>query len=101
MSDDEIDALTLKNYGLRMEAIQLQRVDMERDIHLQSWTNQQAKATKETGKGKTKKQKPVFKSFDEFYDHKKAEKKVSGKQTEKDKKKSSMAETAKRINKRA
>ncbi|SDJ19787.1 hypothetical protein SAMN04488123_12016 [Natribacillus halophilus] len=98
MSDAEIDHLTLKNYGWRMKAIQLKRADIERDLHLQSWLNQQAKATKETGQGKNKKSKPVFKNFQEFYDHEKRVKQIEGKKTAKDEKKARMAEAAKRVN---
>lgn len=54
-------------YEARMHAYKLERIDKERDMHMQAWLNQQVKATKEKGK----KQVPIFKNFKEFYDYEK------------------------------
>lgn len=59
----EVEALTLDEYYLRLEAYQLQRIQFEEDLALQAWLNQQVQATK----GK-KNPKPVYTSFKKFYD---------------------------------
>lgn len=50
---------------MKMKAYNLSRVDIERDMHLQAWLNHQVQATKEQGK----KQIPVYKKFDEFFNY--------------------------------
>ena len=45
------------------KAIRLQQIDNARNIHLQAWLNQSAKATKKRGK----KTVPYFKTFNEFF----------------------------------
>lgn len=94
MSDDEIDHLTLKKYDWRMRAHQLKRVDVEHDIHLQSWTNQQVQATK--GKGTNVKSK--FNKFEDFFNKDKMIKKVEGKTPTQVSKKNRIAEMARRAN---
>lgn len=60
----EIDRITIAEYDLRLEAFQLRKLDsMNRDKML-AWDMQQVKATT-----KGKKPKPIYKSFDEFFDH--------------------------------
>ena len=62
---EKLGNITLNQYSLMMKAVNLKRVDREFEIHLQSWTNNQVKATKKTGKTT----KPYYKTFDEFYDY--------------------------------
>ena len=59
--------MTLYEYEMKMKAYNLARVDKEYDIYLSAWVNQLAGATKEKGK----KQVPVFKTFEDFFDYKK------------------------------
>ena len=61
----ELGRITLRQYFLMTRAIRLQLLDKERDIHAQTWLNQQAKGTKQRGK----KTVPYFKNFDEFFPH--------------------------------
>ncbi len=63
----DIEDMTLYEYELKMKAYNLARVDKEYDIYLSAWVNQLAGATKEKGK----KQVPVFKTFEDFFDYKK------------------------------
>ncbi|HAM79603.1 hypothetical protein [Ornithinibacillus bavariensis] len=71
----EIELLRLEEYFYRMEAYNLSRVDKERDMHLQAWLNNQVTFTKEQGK----KQVPVFKRFEDFFDYEKRLNEVEGK----------------------
>lgn len=64
--------MTLYEYDLKMRAHNLARVDKEHDMHLQAWLNYQVTATREQGK----KQVPVFKKFEDFFDYKKRLKEV-------------------------
>lgn len=86
----------------RMKAINMKRVDREQDMHMQAWLNHQVTASKSTGKGKNAKSKPVYEKFGDFYDYDKRMGKVTGKKTEKRKKRSEkaaqLAEIAKRVN---
>ena len=63
--------MTLHEYSVRMKAVELQRLDKQYDIHLQAWVSQQAKAVKKNGK-------PVYRTFDKFFDYKKEEQKILG-----------------------
>ena len=60
---EQIGRITLKQYGLMMEAAKLQQTDKHRDIHALAWLTMQAKATKQRGD----KTVPYFKSFEDFY----------------------------------
>lgn len=64
--------MSLLEYSLRMEAFRLQQVDKQNEMHLQAWLNNAAGATKEQGK----KQVPVFKSYQDFFDYEKELKEV-------------------------
>lgn len=63
----DIKILTLYEYEAQMYAFRLKQVDKERDMHIQAWINHQVTSTKEKGK----KQIPVYKKFDEFFDYEK------------------------------
>ena len=69
---EQVERLTFREYRLLMKANALKRVDREREIYLQAWVNQQAKATKNKGKS------PYFRSFKDFFDYEKRLKEVSG-----------------------
>lgn len=68
----------MNQYRQMMMASRLQNLDELYKIHLQSWTNQQAKATKEIGAGKNKRSVPVFKKFEDFFDYEAALEEVTG-----------------------
>lgn len=61
---DEVDELTMKEYRLRIEAYQLQKLDAERDRHRSVWLSRMVDATDKKGNY-------VFKTFDEFWNEKK------------------------------
>jgi len=65
--------MTLYEYEVRMLAFRLKRLDQERDIYLQSWMNNQVKATK------GKKHEPYFKEFNNFFNYEEQEKIILGK----------------------
>lgn len=67
----EIDRLTIQEYELKMKAYQLSQLDRQYEIHMQAWATVMA--------GQTKKGKPVFRTFEKFFDYKKAEQKLLGK----------------------
>jgi len=64
----EIGRMTLYEYDMRMTAYRLRQVDREYEIHLQAWLNWNVQAMKKKGKHKRV---PVFKTFRQFFDHKK------------------------------
>jgi hypothetical protein len=77
----EVDRLTIPEYTLLMEAVQLKQVDTDYRNHLQAFLNFAVKAEKKAGKGKTK---PVYRKFKQFYDYEDEVQKI----TKKDKGKS-------------
>lgn len=72
-SFDELDRLTIPEYNLLMEAVQLREVDKDYRNHLQAFLNFAVKAERKAGKYKTK---PVYQYFKKFYDRDKAIKAV-------------------------
>lgn len=62
----EVDRLTLPEYYLLIEAVQLRQIDKSYWTHLQAWLTFAAKAEKKAGKGKTK---PVYNKFKKFFDY--------------------------------
>lgn len=70
----EIDRLTIIEYELKMRAYQLRQLDRQYEIHMQAWATVMA--------GQTKKGKPVFRTFEKFFDYKKAEQKLLGRKKE-------------------
>lgn len=61
--------MTLSEYSARMLAFNLSNVDKLRELHLQAWLNTQADAVDSSGK-------PVFKTFEDFFDYEKEIKNV-------------------------
>ena len=76
----EVDRLTIPEYTLLMEAVRLKQIDMDYRNHLQAFLNFSVKATKKTGKYKSK---PVFTKFKQFYDYEKELDKVTNKENKK------------------
>lgn len=72
---NEIDRMTLYEYGMRMKALRLRQIDREYEIHLQAWANHNVQATKRQGKDKAV---PVFKTFKQFFDYEKRIEEVTG-----------------------
>lgn len=64
MSVLEARRTTLWEYHIHSIAYRLEREEQIHMLHRQSWLNQQVQATK----GKGKHIRPVFESFDDFYD---------------------------------
>ena len=76
----EVDRLTIPEYTLLMEAVRLKQIDMDYRNHLHVFLNFSVKATKKTGKYKSK---PVFTKFKQFYDYEKELDKVTNKENKK------------------
>ena len=72
--------MTIPEYKLLMEAVQLKRVDRDYRNHLQAFLNFAVKAEKKTGKGKSR---PVYTRFNRFYDYEKEIDKIKNKGVEK------------------
>lgn len=68
-SFDEVDRLTIPEYMLLMEAVNLKQVDLDYRNHLQAFLNFSVKAQRKTGKNKSR---PVFTTFKKFFDYDKA-----------------------------
>lgn len=65
---DEIDRLTFPEYELLCKAYKLGTVDRDMWVHKQAYLNFMANAKKKAGKSRMK---PVYESFDKFYDYQK------------------------------
>ncbi len=63
---DEVDRLTLREYGLLVRAENLRQVDLDYRNHLQAWLNVAAKAEKKAGKFRTK---LVYDVFEKFFNY--------------------------------
>ncbi len=59
---DQIDRLTIPEYGLLMSATALKAVDKAKDQHLQAWLTVSAGATRKDGR-------PVYKKFKDFFNY--------------------------------
>lgn len=81
-SFDEVDRLTIPEYELLMQAVQLKQIDLDYRNHLTAWLTFAAKAEKKAGKGKSK---PVYSKFKRFYDYDKELAKVKEKRSVKSK----------------
>lgn len=65
--------MTIAEYRLLMEAVQLKQVDIDYRNHLQAFLNFAVKAERKAGKGKSK---PVYRKFKKFYDYEKEQEKI-------------------------
>lgn len=75
----EVDRLTIPEYELLVEAYRLKLVDQERMVHWQAFLNFAVQAKRPVGK---RKEKPVYSSFDKFFDYEKELKKAGTKKKE-------------------
>lgn len=65
--------MTIPEYKLLMEAVNLRETDRDFWVHWQAFQNFRVKGTKRIGKNR---QKPVYSRFDKFYDYDAALKKI-------------------------
>lgn len=72
---DQVDRLTVKEYTLLCEAQNYKRVDRDRDLALNAWLSFVATAKKQVGKNK---QRPVYKTFDSFFNYAKELRRIGG-----------------------
>jgi hypothetical protein len=70
----EIDLMTVYEYKLRFEAFRLESVDRSYYTHSGAWLSFAAQATRQHGK----KEVPVYKNFEKFFDYKKEISKAKG-----------------------
>ncbi|MGG5338568.1 hypothetical protein IGJ48_001262 [Enterococcus pernyi] len=79
MSDiRQIELMTPYEYGVRMTAYQLKKLDVQEELHYQAWVNRKVKAEKNIGTEKKPKVAPVFTNFKDFFDKEKLEKEILG-----------------------
>lgn len=76
-----MDRLTIAEYEILMQAVELKQFDITYRNHIQAYLNFAVKAEKKTGKNKTK---PVFSTFDKFFNYKKELNKVLNRHKKKD-----------------
>lgn len=65
--------MTIPEYKLLMEAVQLKQIDADYRNHLQAYLNFAVKAEKKSGKNKSK---PVYRKFKQFYNYEEEQQKV-------------------------
>lgn len=66
--------MTIPEYNLLMEAVQLKEVDKDYRNHLQAFLNFAVKAEKKAGKNKSK---PVYRKFKQFYNYEAEQRKIT------------------------
>ena len=71
---NQVDNITPYEYRLLMKSKELEMVDEEYKIHLQAYLNMSAQAKKRAGK----KVKPVYTTFNKFYNYQKSLDRVMG-----------------------
>lgn len=81
-SFEQVDRLTIAQYEVMMEALELRMLDQDLHEHRQAFLNFAVQAEKKAGKNKTK---PVYRKFIQFFDYDKELEKIK---TRKKKKKS-------------
>ena len=69
----EIDAMTYREFRLRMKAYELRRLDEEYQIALLAWQIREIEAKKKNGKNKYR---YVYDAFKKFFDYEAQEKKI-------------------------
>ena len=72
-SFEQVDQLTLDEYEIMMEALELRMLDESLHEHRQAFLNFAVRAEKKAGKGKTK---PVYRRFRQFFDFEKELRKI-------------------------
>ena len=73
-SFDEVDRLTIKEYEMLCEAEKYRQLDKHKDIALGAWLSFVATAKKKVGKNF----KPVYPTFESFFDYSKELKRMNG-----------------------
>ena len=64
-SFEQVDRLTIAQYEVMMEALELRMLDSDFHEHRQAFLNYAVQAEKKVGKGKSR---PVYKRFVQFFD---------------------------------
>ena len=62
----QVDQLTITQYEVMMEALELKMLDQDLHEHRQAFLNFAVQAQKKTGKGKSR---PVYQRFKQFFDY--------------------------------
>lgn len=75
----DVDDLTIRQYGIMLDALRLKNVDQDYRNHLQAFLNFSVQGVKKVGK----REKPVYSTFTKFYDYKKELREAEGKTAEK------------------
>lgn len=65
-SFEQVDHLTIAQYEVMMEALELRMLDQDLHEHRQAFLNFAVQAEKKAGKGKSK---PVYHRFKQFFDY--------------------------------
>lgn len=65
-SFDQVDQLTIAQYEIMMDALDLRMLDQDLHEHRQAFLNFAVQAEKKAGKGKTR---PVYRKFRQFFDY--------------------------------
>lgn len=71
---DEVDRLTIREYQMLCEAEQYKQLDKKQEIALGAWLTFMASAKKQVGK----RLKPVYPTFESFFDYAKELKRMKG-----------------------
>lgn len=73
-SFDEVDRLTIKEYEMLCKAERYKQLDKQKDIALNAWLSFMATAKKKVGRNL----KPVYPTFESFFDYSKELRRMSG-----------------------
>ena len=65
-SFEQVDQLTIAQYEIMMEALELRLLDQDLHEHRQAFLNFAVQAQKKAGKGKTR---PAYRRFNQFFDY--------------------------------
>lgn len=71
---DEVDRLTIREYQMLCEAEQYKQLDKQKDLALNAWLTFVASAKKRVGKNL----KPVYPTFESFFDYSKELRRMKG-----------------------
>lgn len=80
-SFEQVDQLTIAQYDIMMEALELKMLDQDLHEHRQAFLNFAVQAEKKAGKGKTR---PVYRNFRKFFDYDAELKKVKNRKKKND-----------------
>lgn len=77
---DQVGRLTIAQYEVMMEALELRMLDQDLHEHRQAFLNFAVQAEKKAGKGKTR---PVYRKFRQFFDYDAELKKIKNRKKKK------------------